>query len=397
MRICYVCPDLGIPIGGRKGASAHVRDLVNALRGEGHEVKLLCLGSAQGAGLDVEVVEIPEMISVAPLAAGEASRLHRALRHVLANGAVEPALATELERWRPDLVYERYSPFAIACGQLARAHGLPHLLEVNAPLAREGTQYRRQALSRVAEVLERIAFDSAGGIVAVSEALRQELVDAGVDAGKIAVVPNGVDLERFQPSGPRACHHLAGCFVTGFVGSLRPWHGVETLLEGFRELASEPRHHLLVVGDGPLARLVIELQRELEGRVTFVGSVDHGEVPRYLRAMDVAVAPYPPLPRFYFSPLKVLEYLAAGRPIVASAIGQVEELIRHGRTGLLVRPGNASELVRAIRRLASNGALRRKLARNGAATARRQHGWSERARRITALAPCASQQRVLRA
>jgi glycosyltransferase involved in cell wall biosynthesis len=120
--------------------------------------------------------------------------------------------------------------------------------------------------------------------------------------------------------------------------------------------------------------------------VTQIGSVPPTSVPAYLRAMQVALAPYPPMERFYFSPLKVLEYMASGRAIIASRIGQLERLIDHGRTGLLVEPGNAEELIRAVRRLAGDETLRADLGRQAAQEARRAHSWSQRAREILSAA-----------
>ncbi|MDX1650497.1 MAG: glycosyltransferase family 4 protein, partial [Myxococcota bacterium] len=148
----------------------------------------------------------------------------------------------------------------------------------------------------------------------------------------------------------------------------------------------DPRLHLVVVGEGPMGAAIERLGAELPGSVTWIRGVDHAEVPALVRAMDVAVAPYARLERFYFSPLKVLEYLAAGRAVVASAIGQLPALVRDGETGLLVDPGDARALAGAIRRLADDPALRAGLGARAALDARRHHSWDDRAARILALA-----------
>ena len=173
--------------------------------------------------------------------------------------------------------------------------------------------------------------------------------------------------------------------MVGFVGSLKPWHGIEVLADAFRVLAEDPRFGLLVVGDGPRADVVDDLAHELPGRVTFVRGVPQSEIPAQMRAMDVAVVPYPPQEPFYFSPLKVFEYMATGRAVVASRIGQLDELVRDGDTGLLVPPGDVRALARAVRRLADDDGLRASLGANAAAEARRVHTWTHRASAIVEL------------
>lgn len=389
MRICFLCADLGIALGGRKGAAAHARGLIGAFRAAGHEVVAVTGLPADPGEVGASVVALEGSALAEQLEGALDLPLRRALRHVLHNAVVERGLRELLARSRPDLVYERYGPFGVAGGVVARALGIPHVLEVNAPLAREGAEYRGQALPELAAQLERAALAVTRRVVAVSETLRAELCEAGADPSKIAVVPNGVDTERFQPSGP-VLPGLEGRFVVGFVGNLRPWHGVEALAKAFRELLPDPRFQLLVVGDGPAASALESLEREVPDRVRLVRGVDHAEVPRYLRAMDAAVAPYPPLERFYFSPLKLLEYMAAGRAIVASRIGQVAELLRDGETGLLVPPGDPSALAAAVRRLADDDRLRARLGARAAETARREHTWEDRAARILDLARSAT-------
>lgn len=410
MKICYVCPDLGIPIRGTKGAAAHVRGLVTGFAQLGHRVHVLsprpgaetdppsnaAPGLAPGAtpepaadhrlpaSVSFERIPIPPLIE--GLRPSLPRPLGRALGHLWTNVTLERTLERRVATFAPDLIYERYSPFSAAGGAVAGRFGLPHLLEVNSPLAWEGKKYRRQALSEAAEGLERAALENASLVLAVSEELKQTLVDVtGLPPEKIAVLPNGVDVARFNPGGP-ALEGLRGRFVLGFVGSLKPWHGIGVLVEAFRQLAPDPRFHLLVVGDGPERGAVEELERQWPGRVTRPGAVSQREVARYVGAMDVALAPYPPLERFYYSPLKVLEYMAAGRAVVCSRIGQLSRLLHHGETGLLVPPGDPAALADAIRTLAEDDDLRRRLGRAAAREAHERHSWRDRASRVVRLA-----------
>jgi glycosyltransferase involved in cell wall biosynthesis len=388
MKIVYLCADLGIPLDGTKGAAVHVRSVIRALAAQGHELVVLAAAGSPSA-LSVPVVPIRGSALAGEIAGTPDARTGRALAHVWNNVATEATLLETLAGFRPELVYERYAPFGAAGSLVARRLGVPHVLEVNAPLAWEGERYRRQALSDAARTLEHAAFAATSRIVAVSAELKAILVAQGVPADKIAIVPNGVDVELFHPSG-EAWNGAPGRTVIGFVGSLKPWHGVELLVQSFRSAAAvRPDLHLLVVGDGPEARRVDALGAELAGRVTRVANVPHQEVPLYLRAMAVAVAPYMPLESFYFSPLKILEYMAAGRAVVASGLGQVSALLRDERSGLLVAPGDADGLTGALLRLADDPELRRRLG----AAARRDvtaHDWASRAADLVAVARTAA-------
>ena len=194
-------------------------------------------------------------------------------------------------------------------------------------------------------------------------------------------------MRRTSSSRARPRRHpikLEGRFVIGFVGTFKRWHGVDFLLSAFQILhQTDPSTHLLLVGDGPLRLQLEEEVRKmgLRGAVTFAGAVAHEEIPPYLAATDAAVAPYPALQDFYFSPLKLFEYMASGRAVVASRVGQVAEVVRDGVTGLLFEPGNVADLVGCIRRVRDNPALGRELGRNASA-ASAERTWTHNAAKV---------------
>jgi glycosyltransferase involved in cell wall biosynthesis len=398
MKICYLTADRGIRLQRHNGATAHFRSIVGAFTAVGAEVSVVTASREGGEDLGVPLVRIPTPpITDAFLSDAEAAnrggeddrrrkRVAHALAHIWNNLMVERTLEEVLPRLRPDLLFEVYSPYGAAGGIVARRLGVRHVLNAHAPLAREGAEYRQQALQEAAVALERAAFQYAQLVVTNSKELRDEIAATGVPPSKLAVVPNGVDVDLFAPEGDTYRDGLDGKFVIGFVASLRLWHGVEMLADAFRMLAPDSRFHLLVVGDGPQSRELRKLGREFPGQLTHVGEVPLADVPRYVRAMDAGVAPYPPIQGFYFSPLKVLEYMAAGRPVVGSRIGQMSELVRDGETGLLVPPGDAAALAAALRTLADDGARRQRMGAAAAVEARRQHTWVQRAERILELA-----------
>jgi glycosyltransferase involved in cell wall biosynthesis len=273
------------------------------------------------------------------------------------------------------------------------------VLEVNAPLAKEQRRYRGLTLPRLAEGLEHLVWRHADVVVAVSEVLARQIQDAGVDPTRVHVLPNAVEAADFSDdAGGNLVRHrlsLNSRFVVGFVGSFKQWHGVDLLLSAFQQVyRADGSAHLLLVGDGPLReRLSKEVARAgLEEVVTFADSVAHEEVPAYLAAMDVAVAPYPALVDFYYSPLKLFEYMAAGRAVVASRIGQIENVLRDEHTALLYEPGDATALASSVLRLRRDGALRQRLGRNIRAHVE-EYTWAKNAARVTSCVESARSHR----
>jgi glycosyltransferase involved in cell wall biosynthesis len=176
--------------------------------------------------------------------------------------------------------------------------------------------------------------------------------------------------------------------VIGFVGTFGPWHGAGVLARAFVSLAARiPRLRLLLIGDGEERPVVEQLLAEqiAERRAVLAGAVAADAVPVHLAACDVLVAAHVPNPdgsEFFGSPTKLFEYMAAGRAIVASRLGQLAEVLDHERTALLVEPGNPDDLARAIERLVRDAGLRVGLAEAARKAAVDRHGWREHTRRI---------------
>jgi glycosyltransferase involved in cell wall biosynthesis len=195
------------------------------------------------------------------------------------------------------------------------------------------------------------------------------------------VVPNAVDPELFTPeidgTATRRRLGIDGRFVVGFTGSLKPWHDLRTLIEAAG--SSRPPVAVLLVGEGPERRRLEDLATGVGATIVFAGPVSHAEVPRYLAAMDVCFAGLPADPAVqYFSPLKAMEYLAAGRATVAARAGSLQPVIDAG-AALGYRPGDADDLAATLRSLMENEELRTRIARAGQGYAR-ERTWANAAR-----------------
>ena len=380
MKVAYVCSDPGVPVWGSKGCSVHVQEILNSMLRRGFEVDLFARRTGNECPEHLQGVNLVRLDKPSKTS----SLRERELRLIESNRM----LRVMLERYGPyDLVYERYSLWSHAAIDYAKDSGVPSILEVNAPLVREQSTHRQLVDQVAATRLTQRAFRGATSVVAVSSSVADYVNDVRGVRGNLSpayVVPNGVAVGRFEAARRQIQQRWerriqgkeSSPLVVGFTGTLRPWHGMQSLGAAFRRFhATCPNSELLIVGDGPARAELLDELGPAAKSAHITGKVEMSHVPELLARMDVAVAPYPNLDDFYFSPLKIFEYMAAGLPVVASRIGDIPDYLSHDESAFLVEPGDSDALAAALRHCATNPAESMAVGTAGCRLAESQHSW----------------------
>jgi glycosyltransferase involved in cell wall biosynthesis len=296
-----------------------------------------------------------------------------------------PLLAARLLAKRTDFLYERYSLFNFTGVLVARLFGKPIALEVNSPFALEQQRDKQIRAFGFAKWTERTICNLATKVIVVSAPLRDIMIELGVKPDKLLVMPNGVRTDTFKaaPSGDlKTSLGLQNKTIIGFVGWFRKWHGLEMLVEAFHRSNLAARDAaLLLIGDGPaMEDLRREVQRYgLANAVVFTGPLPHEQVPRYLELVDIAVQP---AANEYCCPMKIFEYMALGKAIVAPRQANILDVLKDNEAAFFAA-GNGEDLGRAMEALVADNALRCRLGAAGSkALQERSYSWTTNAGRV---------------
>ncbi|WP_300156324.1 glycosyltransferase family 4 protein [Solidesulfovibrio sp.] len=356
----------------------HVHEMCRAFETLGYTVAKVALHAREQVGRDSRPGLVSRLVARLPPAAYELLELGYNLVGV-------PRLYRAVRRHRPAFVYERYSLYNLSGIVVSKLTGVPLVLEVNSPLAREKALHGGLAFRRLAQAMETYIVNHATRTIAVTGVLRGMLVERGAEAARIAVMHNGVNPGDFDdPAKPAG--QAAFPVRLGFVGWFRPWHGLLEMVAAlhehglFREGVA-----LLLVGDGPIRPDLERMIRRcrLEDRVTITGPTDRRVLPGLLEGVDIAIQP---AATAYASPMKLFEYLAAGKAVVAPDQDNIREVVRHGKDALLFAPGDWDDFAGQVRSLVRDPALRQRLgqaARRSMVENRRT--WTDNAARVVAL------------
>ncbi|MEW5787682.1 MAG: glycosyltransferase family 4 protein [Pseudomonadota bacterium] len=367
----------------KDGQAVHIEEMIQALRELGHEVILAAPSGADSQEFGASNGLVDRIRAHLPKAVYELLELAYSL-------AAYRRLAALARQHRPDVIYERYNLFLLAGVWLHRRLGLPLLLEVNSPLAEERDRYGGLALSRLAHRLEGWTWRGADRVLPVTRVLAGYLTRAGVPESHIQVIPNGINQAHFDAAPDNATAKarlgLEDRIILGFTGFVRDWHGIDRVIDWMARHRKDARTHLLVVGDGPV-RADLEAQAArlgIAGQVTFTGLVHRDRVPEMVAAFDIALQP---AVTHYASPLKLFEYLALGKAVIAPREPNLMEVLADGDNALLFDSGSPGAFEAALDELLTHPELRQRLgegARRSIET--RRLTWLENARRVTEMA-----------
>jgi glycosyltransferase involved in cell wall biosynthesis len=364
------------------GMATHVAGFADGALALGHRLQFVTSG-------DIDLVHKVDVKTILPSTAVSATRALFELWNNLS--FTINALRTTGERQsKIDFIYQRYSRFNWTGVALSLMTGLPLALEFNGSEVWVARHWDPVGFIGLLKRFERLNLRAADLIFVVSDVQRRSLIAAGVEAARIIVNPNGVDVDAFRPGCGgrqlRAKLNIEDQLVVGFTGTFGPWHGAPVLAEAATRIKDSPCHFLFI-GDGD-ERTATERMIEAAGqkdRATFTGRIAHARVATYLDACDILVSPHVLAADgsdFFGSPTKLFEYMAMARPVVASRLGQIAGIIVDGENGLLVEPNDADSLAQAIERLANDAALRQQLGAAARQTVIEQYTWQHNAARV---------------
>ena len=383
-KITYMCaaPRIStLPDAEISGPRAHIVGLIQGLESLEWEVKPFIVGD-----------RLPPKLATGNVETSLSGSIFRAFALDVARWSL--GKLNSYQAWKElgsqvDWVYERFSPFA-SLGRPFKRRGIPWILETHAPLAYESqTERKTSVLRKIAQSLEIQTYHDCDALVCISESLKEIIVnDFGINSAKVVVVPNAVDTTRFNPNVSSSKRFFEG-FTLGFVGRLYAWHGLDILLNALGELCQEGIDiYLVVVGDG-LVRKDWETQSQKLGishRVKFVGQVPWQNVPQYIAGFDVGYIGniHMQVGKMYHSPLKLYEYMAMEKPVLASAFDDAKAVIKESTTGFLFEPGNPQDLKRAIKNAYSQKDALPEMGRMARDEILASHSWSVRVKRMVA-------------
>ncbi|WP_328392832.1 glycosyltransferase family 4 protein [Streptomyces sp. NBC_00390] len=370
---------------GVGGAVSHVSGILSGFRRLGWQVVLVTSSEPpQQLRSAVNVVEV-----AVPLPRG--ARFTRESARIAANESMRRAALSAARRMPPAFVYERNAFLSRAGADVSRELGVPMVLEWNASdVWVNRNWYRHAPLSGLFQTIgarvERYSVRSATVVAAVSQGAAQIATDMGADSATVAVMPNAVDPDSVPAPSPMPPRERA---VVGWIGSFGPWHGVEVAVESLQHLPANVE--FVLIGDGEQRAECERLARRLgvHDRITWSGTLPRPEALRMLSDCDVLLSPHhwTGSGPFFGSPTKLFEYMALGRPIVASRLDQIGEILQDGVTAVLTEPGDPADLARGVTQVLAMPDRGAELGVRARRDALENHTWDRRAEQILARLP----------
>ncbi len=343
-------------IASKDGQYVHVEEIIKSLRVHGHEIIIVAPAIAEKKDFGSDGGWVSSLRNLLPQFASELLEFGYCFYAFI-------KLCITIIKEKPDCIYERYNLFLPSGMWAAKLFNKKIILEVNAPLLEERSKYSGLSLKRLAKWSQYYCWKNADKVLPVTEVLADYIRHIGVEESKIDVVANGINVDEFiNKKVVKPELNTGNKLVLGFVGFCREWHGLNKVID----LIAQPGYeHLffVVVGEGPVRDELIAQASALnvKDRFHFTGLVPRSEMPKWLEIINIALQPSV-VP--YASPLKMLEYMAKGKAIVAPDTANIKELLVDGENALLFEEDNIDSLCEKIKLLVDDKALRLKVEQN---------------------------------
>jgi glycosyltransferase involved in cell wall biosynthesis len=390
MKILYYSPHPNLNLTDPAGYGTHMREMIQAFRDQGHEVRPLIMGGTEPRenyspprnGFLKKIAK-----KIIPTARWQTWKDDRLIDF---DEEAFLRLRAEIQKFKPDLIYERANYMQVSGVRAAKKAGVMHILEMNSPYVEEkveleggGSKLLQEAVQREHEQLTKTA-----QVMVVSSALRDYFIEHhGIFRGKFTVVPNAIDPAKTMAE-PQAVlnirqrQNLVGKVVFGWVGSIQPWHGIEKMIKAFAPVHRlHPDTRLLIVGsgetEGQLKALVQSMG--LDDSVLFTGYVPHSEVFQHIAAMDICLLPNT---NWYCSPIKLFEYGAMGKAIITTDHPAILDVMTPDVDGLIIDKSDEKALEEAMLKLVQDKETREKLAIGFQSKVLNHHTWKSNADRV---------------
>jgi glycosyltransferase involved in cell wall biosynthesis len=377
MKIIYHHRTLG---DGAEGI--HIRSIVENLRALGHQVSVISL---IGNTTEFRPSQNSKTGSLDRLKTLIPGPLYEFLELVY-NFKGFNMLNRAVVNLRPDLIYDRYAHHSFAAILAARRHRLPVILEVNSPYYIQKKQWEKLYFPALSRSSEKRILNAASHLLVVSTPLKKIVMDYGVPGNKISVMPNGTDPAQFTPQvdGAKIIKNLGfeNKTILGFVGILRTWHNLDNLVKVLQQINLQKMNSvMLFIGDGPCYE---QLSTKNDNKnIKFLGRIPHADIHRYIAAFDIAISPHATP---YSSPMKILEYMAMEKAVLAPNMRNIQDLIADGETGILFEPDNFISFKEKLIKLIEDVNLRKEIGTKARMQVLKNNTWMGVAKKTVDLA-----------
>lgn len=364
------------------GSWTHVKQFSSAFTALGHEITVHSLNLKKKSTKNKKTRADSEIRKIIKKYGRDVKNLLKNLRYALKEMEI-------MRKEKPEIVIIRHDPYVLSSLMICKIFRVPSILELNAPGAFQVRKYEREIfhLPFIFEILEWLALHFASAITVTCKEMIPYLISSKNSLSKIVVNPMGVDFDHFnttQSVSPDILFKRNNNLILGFVGSLNHWHGITNLMNIIKIVLSKFKHcRFLIIGDGVKFNELKEFisKNKAEDSVILTGYIPYEKLPDYLSVIDIGIAPYPTDIAFYYSPLKIYEYMAAGKPILATEIGQIAEIMRGQNIGMFINPENLLDLESKLRAIITDEKARIVMGENARKLAK-QFSWDKNAKVI---------------